>query len=186
MLKLFYYCLNRDEAAEQFVANRMSELTDLLARPPVQVEFRADRLPDKYRKSKLISEPCSDPPFFSLWCRRICFTLLKHYPLLVYCRKDSKVAEAAKKANERAIWGLCQDDCSVSAVYESNNEYILWHEVLHLFGVDDCHCGPKKPGPTCELTNCIMQYAPTPKTVGGWPFLCQKNIRRIQSWNEKH
>ena len=187
MLKLFYYCLNMDEIAKQFVVKSLSELTDLLSQPPVQVEFRPDPLPEKFRKDKLISEPCSDILCFSLWCKRIFFELLNHYPLLVYCRKDSKVAEAAIKENERAIWGLCKDDYSVSAVYQPENKYILWHETLHLFGVDDCY-DLQKPnaGTTCGLDNCLMQYAPQKDTVGEWPFLCQKNIKRIQNWSNKH
>jgi len=187
MLKLFFYCLNMEEAAERFVADSLSELTNLLSQPPVQVEFRSDPLPEKFRNDKLLSEPCSDILCFCYWCRRICFTILNHYPLLVYCKPDSKIAQAAIKEDVRAKWGLCNDYYSVSAVYESNNKYILWHETLHLFGVEDCY-DQNNPhnGTPCELDDCLMQYAPTSQTVGDWPFLCHKNIKLIQNWNNTH
>ncbi len=185
MLKLFWHCLDLSQSDEQFVEKSLCELSDFLKKPPLRIRLKVDRLPEKYRQNELVCSPCSDQASFTTWCKRICCTLLNHYPLLVYCKKDSKVAEAAIKENDRAIWGLCQDYYSVSAVYESNNKYILWHEVLHLFEVCDCYCycNPNA-GTNCDLTNCIMQYAPTPQTVGEWPFLCEKNIKRIRACNE--
>jgi len=187
MLKLFYYCLNMDKIAEQFVVKSLFELTELLSQSPVQVDFKPDPLPEKLRKDELISDLCPDIPCFSFWCKKIATKLLTKYPLLVYCKPDSRIAQAAQKECNLACWGLTNNCYMVSAVYEPNNKYILWHEALHLFGVDDCYdYNRPNRGTNCELNNCLMQYAPQKDSVGEWPFLCQKNIKRIQDWSNNH
>jgi hypothetical protein len=100
--------------------------------------------------------------------------------ILVCCKDDSKLAKMAKTYVPIAKWGLMNNEV-ILAVYKLNNKYILWHEVLHLFGVDDCY-DYKDPynGTTCGLDNCLMQYAPSVKTVRKWPFLCEKNIKILQ------
>jgi hypothetical protein len=185
MLKLFYYCLNMDETAERFVAESLFELSDFLKKPPVRVRLKVDRLPEKYRQNELVCSPYSGPLPFTTWCKRIGTKLLKKYPLLVYCKPDSKIAQAAQKECNLACWGLTNDYYMVSAVYKPENKYILWHEVVHLFGVVDCY-NPEHPhaGTTCELSYCLMQYAPQKGTVSEWPFLCQKNIKLIQNWSK--
>ena len=107
-------------------------------------------------------------------------------PFLVYCKGNSKLAKAAKEESPLAQWGLTNDYYLVSAVYKRCNKYLLWHEALHLFEVCDCYCyyNPNA-GVNCDLSNCIMQYEPLKETVGEWPFLCEKNIKRIQACSEK-
>jgi len=101
--------------------------------------------------------------------------------LVIYCEPSSNIAKAIKKTNKIAEWGLCFQH-RISAVYEKNNKYIIWHEVLHLFGVSDCYDIGNPNGPlTCELEKCLMQYAPQEGNVAPWPFLCKSNIKWLKS-----
>lgn len=75
----------------------------------------------------------------------------------------------------------------LALVYGSADKYVIWHEALHLLGARDCYdtSDPwQNPGPTCELPNCLMQYAPTSEAVRDWPFLCQNNLDLIESRNK--
>lgn len=192
MLKLFWHCLDANEVDQKFVERTLYELKQLLKNPPAEIGLDAEPL---YQQSaELVCSELrnislkTDRPF-ALWCASIRPKLsdLKGTPLLIYSNADSVIAKAAEKENNLAKWGLMNDQFAVSAVYKLGNKYILWHEALHLFDACDCYCyANPNAGPNCELSNCIMQYIPTKKTVGGWPFLCQKNIKRIQAWSKKH
>jgi len=107
--------------------------------------------------------------------------------LLVYCKAGSKLCIAAKEECERAVWGLTNDYYRISAVYEPNNKYILWHEALHLFGAEDCYeLDNPNAGTTCKLEQCIMQYEPREGSVNEWPFICEKNTRKIKAYFKEH
>lgn len=190
MLKLFWHCLDLSQSDEQFVEKSLCELTVLLQKPSVRIDVEMLRLRQDIIQGveDVLRNPSLEEkePF-----RQTIFTIRKKFsfsdwsPLLLYCKPNSSIASAAKKQDKNAIWGyMC--DYKIAAVYRLNNKYILWHEVLHLFDVCDCYCyfNPNA-GTNCDLTNCIMQYAPTPQTVGEWPFLCGKNIKRIRACNEK-
>jgi len=176
------------KADQRFVEESLCELSELLKSPPVEIELKAVLLPAKVVQiveSELQNPPQqTEEPFRAYWLtinRKL--SPPEWSPLMVYCKPDSELAMAARKQCPKAIWGYMVDYI-LSAVYRPGNKYILWHEILHLFDVDDCYL-PNDPyaGPTCELPNCIMQYEPLKETVGEWPFLCQENIKRIQAWN---
>jgi hypothetical protein len=99
---------------------------------------------------------------------------------VIYCEPFSNIAKAIKKADEIAEWGQTYLNY-ISAVYKKENKYILWHEVLHLFGVADCY-NPNSPN--CDLSSCLMQYAPEEGNVAPWPFLCEDNIKRLKKYIE--
>jgi hypothetical protein len=190
MLKFFWHCLDKSEEDEKFILNSLNELSDLLKKPPVKIELKAMSLPAKIVQiveSELQKPPQqTKEPFRTYWVTiNKKLSLPEWSPLMVYCKPNSELAMAARKQCPTAVWG-CTVDGILSAVYKLGNKYILWHEILHLFGVDDCYL-PNNPhtGPTCELPNCIMQYAPSGETVGEWPFLCQENIKRIKARDER-
>ncbi len=179
-----------DEADSKFVSDNLQELSELLRQPPTSVRMKPEKLPPDLSSEvgSVLREPPGDSeiPFTLNYVCPIRKKIVAHEkPLMIYCRADSNVARAAKRESQGAFWGLCSEPPFplVVAVYKRGNKYILWHEALHLFGVEDCHEGSKNPSPTCELPRCIMQYEPTGDNVGPWPFLCQENIRRIQAWD---
>jgi len=201
MLKLFWYCLGIGkeeqigEKEQNFVSDNLDKLSSLLKTPLVGITLEAKPLPPRLVEvvNSVYESWCNHDWPFSYFCKQIRNKLdsldLKGMPLLVYCKNNSTLAKAAVKQDSLAKWGLTHDYYFVSAVYEPDNKYLLWHEALHLFDACDCYCyyNPENhAGSNCELSNCIMQYAPTKETVGEWPFLCQKNIKRIQAWSKKH
>ena len=191
MLKLYWYCLGLKELDQEFVERTLYELKHLLKRPPVQIELKAVLLDNQAAElvcSELRNISLKTDRPFALWCALIRSKLsgLKSTPLLIYSNADSVIAKAAIKENCSAKWGLMNDQFAVSAVYKLGNKYILWHEALHLFDAGDCYCyANPNAGTNCDLTNCIMRYEPLKETVREWPFLCEKNIKRIRACNEK-
>jgi len=180
------------EEKTKFVSESMLELSSLLKKPPTGIIL--DTKPLSAELVNVVESTynswCEHNWQFCFFCKNIYLKLksIESIPihLLIYCSDDSKLANAARKENKLAKWGLVNDKYHVAAVYKSNDKYILWHEILHLFAVDDCYL-PDNPyiGPTCELPNCIMQYVPSKENVREWPFLCQENIKRIQAHNGK-
>ena len=198
MLELFWYCLEMGEEEQigekeqNLVSDNLDRLSSLLKTPLVGITLETKLLPPRLVKevNGVYESWCNHDLPFSFFCKQIRVKLnfvLKDFPLLIYCKCNSKLAIAAVKENPLAKWGLTNIHYFVSAVYKPNNEYILWHEALHLFNVDDCYCcnNPDNTRSNCELSNCIMQYKPTKENVREWPFLCQKNIERIQDWDKK-
>lgn len=194
MLELYWYCEGMRDADRQFVAERLQELGEFLQRPPISVGMNAEELPSELADEVVSvlrkTAGDSEAPFALDYVRPIRKKIAHHEnPLLIYCRADSEIAKAAQTENPGAVWGLCSEPPRplVCAVYKRGKRHILWHEVLHLFDAVDCYCyANPQAGPNCELTNCLMQYVPTESTVGEWPFLCRKNIIRIQNWSKKH
>ena len=97
--------------------------------------------------------------------------------LLVRCPYNHHLARSSRLKNPDHKWGTCYDS-RLSLVYppidQQKNRHLIWHEAFHLLGAEDCYKHQ------CEKPNSIMQYAPTEENVGNWPFLCQRNIEKIQ------
>lgn len=77
------------------------------------------------------------------------------------------------------IWGTSFQGGPLAVCWEVPDKFIVWHEVLHLLGADDCY-DESTHARTCELANCIMQFEPTSASVGGWPFLCKRVLGRLR------
>lgn len=194
MLQLFWHCLDveEEEKAKKFIIESFTELVNSLKTPLANVELEAKPLSSNLAEVvENIYKNWSgrDLPFCS-FCKQAHLKLKEltsqSIPLLIYCGDNSELSEAAKKENTSAKWGLMNECYSVSTVYKPGNKYILWHEALHLFDVDDCHKGPLEPGPTCGHYGCLMQYIPTKDSVCSWPFLCKKNIEQLRNSSKKH
>jgi hypothetical protein len=76
-----------------------------------------------------------------------------------------------------AAWGAAVPGLA-GIVTNLSNKYVLWHEVLHVLGADDCY--DEKTGVTlCHLGEAsIMKYAPENHV---WPFLCERRIGEIRN-----
>jgi hypothetical protein len=106
--------------------------------------------------------------------------------MLIYLRPDSSIAENVRRAVKRNTgldnWGVTSGHTTL--VYK-HNKWIIWHEALHLLGVDECYdVKTRIRKPDCNCETCIMQYEPSEKWVGEWS-LCDKNIEVLQNLAEK-
>ena len=174
MHKIYWYCLDKER--EEFLQKSLKELEDILAKHQTGIKVGFGRLPQGS-----LDEVCkvlnhSRWPHFC--AAEICDILpLKPpqpSPILVLCPFDSSIARCFR--GDLRIWGgTCRP---VAVVWEPDNKYLIWHEILHLLGAEDC-CDERGWGPTCGKSNCIMQYSPVKRLIGSWPFLCDKNITRI-------
>jgi hypothetical protein len=198
MLKLYWFCATKRKQDEKYVQNSLHELNAFLEMSPTKIRIEVQPLcTDIAKKVNQILEKESfnkkTYPLNILFNNKKEFCPLRELydkinslsgcmPLVIYCEPTSNIANAIRKTHKIAEWGLTFRD-HISAVYEKGNKYILWHEVLHLFGVDDCYDLNNPDGPLkCELNQCIMQYAPQEGNVTPWPFLCKNNIKRLREY----
>lgn len=186
-LRLHWYCLDLPEPEQQRTQQWLEELRQFLARPPTELDLGVSNLPPDM--ASVVDLELRQPP-------RTIYPLEAYYeaidnklhgnlqwaPLLVRCPPDSRIALVAKKEHPIAKWGITCNRV-YSLVYRMNNKYIVWHEVLHLLGANDCYC-PKRPEAprACGLAGCIMQYAPTQRKVAAWPFLCSASVAAVRSY----
>ncbi len=198
MITTYYYCLNMTADDERFVAGALQEFVQHLREDPIKLLVNIKALTDEPELAKEVYERLnrlSDQSYTFSNCAADITGVLpigETYTarLLVYCGQDSKIAQAAKKKAPWALWG---STCGfLSAIYESNNNFIIWHEVVHLLllrddNLDECY----EPSPPfakkgdCDCKSCLMQYAPTEKTVGEWPSLCSKVTRLLHKLVKK-
>lgn len=183
MKKTYYCCLNLEQRYDNFLRESMDQLSHYLSCPPVEVNYSFEELPAKLKNTiSDVLETENDIISFFAWTLSALHKNLRRVSrLFILCPPDGKIAALAKKKSPNVLWGL--SNTQVSATYYLDNEFIIWHEALHLLDADDCHDISKGDrGPNCECKNCIMQYEPTKYTVGEWPFLCTRNIDRIRKW----
>jgi len=189
MFELYWHCAGQNKTDEAFVEKSLSELHQLLSEPPVGRGLIAKRLGKEGQD--IVEQWLSDPDVKAVFPHLLSegSFLSKNMPqdegwspLLVFCQPDSLLAKRLKRVRYGAAWGYCEVP-TISAVYEPSNKHILWHETLHLFDVDDCYdYNDPNNGTTCELPDCLMQYAPSSQTVGKWPFLCKKAVEKLRCW----
>jgi hypothetical protein len=174
------------------VEDSLVELFQVLKNKPFEVNFVPERLSDELmcivteelnRKHSQINRD-----FFLLkyWkeIRKRISDPKKFTPLVIYCNPIEIIVEEILKKEPLAKWGLTHPK-RIALVY-NHNKYILWHEILHLFGAEDCYDYDNPHGKLkCGLQNCLMQYAPILKTVGERPVLCKENIKLIQMYDKK-
>lgn len=172
------YCTSRCDVPASRLEEYVSELSALLKQPPFGIELHHQKIGDDVLAQILRVEPCG--------------SLFGDIPIvleqngvpglsLFVLESDDRFAEAAKDAHSDAVWGCC---CGkVALVYRNPEKAVIWHETLHLLGAEDCYdCSDPEanPGPTCDLVNCIMQYAPSDDHLLERPFLCRQNILRVR------
>jgi len=209
MLKLYWLCATKCKQDEEYIPKSLHELTTFLERPPTEIRIEIQPLCTDTAKNinsilekETFNKKTYHPNILSK-NENIFIPLRELYekinalsncmPLVIYCESSSNIAKAIKRANQISEWGETFFDKGkgvISAVYEKENKYILWHEVLHLFGVEgECYNtqNPDENGPsTCELGQCLMQYAPQERNVAPWPFLCKNRIEELREYNRKY
>ena len=191
MRRIFYYSLDLPPEHKDDCARAMRRLSDYLALPPLQVQYSFEELPADLESD--VRESIETAESFSSCSASIAdyfFVELGDLAnLIVLCNLDSRLKKLSLKSNRDALWGGTAG--CLAAVYQLDNEYILWHEALHMLGAEDCYdMSVGLRGPNCGLPNCIMQYEATKSNVGDWPFLCNENINRIkkmlQLWQKQN
>jgi len=191
-LPVYYLCLDLMAQQQKRVRLALSELEGLLALPPLEVECPIVPLPVSAEEP---IQNALDGNDLGSVLESAAHTLGKELGtietkdptsrrtpgLLVCCTVGHSLAKLCVKTNPNFVWGAATQP--VAIVYELSNKYIIWHELLHTLGAEDCYDKndpASNPGPTCECPNCIMQYAPTHNNVTQWPFLCEANVRKIR------
>lgn len=97
--------------------------------------------------------------------------------LLVACPEHHPLALAFRASNPGAQWG--GNSGRIAAAYGSYSTGVMWHEVLHVMGADECYPPTNPSVTTCEMgSSCIMSYEPAAQPV--WPFLCADNMERLR------
>lgn len=182
-MRIFWCCHGLRSVDETFLKESLEELSEILKKY-LDIDLTVTKLNspqisivDEKIKAMQIEERC---PFNGLIGKLKETEIKKNFPLLIYCKDDGCLAKAAIQENRQALWGYAYPS-ELSAIYRRGNKYIIWHEALHLFGADDCYDAQSpNNGTTCELSNCLMQYAPAKDNVGDWPFVCEGNILKLK------
>ncbi len=104
--------------------------------------------------------------------------------LAVYCPDDFAISTNAREAVPAAAWGV-SDQSTFAVTYEANNRQLLWHELLHTIGADDCYVivdGVPIRMPECDCSQCLMWYIPNETNCGASPQLCSPNIQLVSDY----
>lgn len=202
MITIYWHCLGLTGNDERFLADALNELAQVLRKEPIKLLTRTKRLGDKPDIAKqidaILNRLNEQSYTFSNCARFIQYLFFKDGifeegvppKLLVYCRPDSHIAQAALREKPSACWGAT---CGFfSAVYKPNNKFTIWHEAVHLLllrGDDKDECyepyPPYAKKGDCDCESCLMKYAPSEKTVGEWPSICDKVIKLLQNVGRK-
>jgi len=202
MATIYYHCLGMTEADERFLKDSLQELAQHLMTEPIKLEINIKCLRDEPELTIKVDGKLnllSDPSYMFSQCEGEILNLFFEEgfvkgdfspKLLVYCSKDSQVAMAALRQRPSAQWGATCS--SLAAVYTRDNKFAIWHEAIHSLlsredDLDECYepHPPYERKTDCDCESCLMQHAPTEKTVGEWPSLCSKVIRLLQKLVKK-
>lgn len=181
MVRTYYYAYQMPEKRD-WLRQSMEKLSEYIARPPLEIAYKFEELPTEYESDVIRILDIEKLKAYEWQADLIdYFTRIQKQitNLFVLCPRGSHIERICKSNLPHAVWGCGMH--SLAFVYVSHDEYILWHEMLHIFRAKDCYCiknGDR--GPTCELSNCIMQFEPLKDNVGDWPFLCEQNISRVK------
>jgi len=198
VITIYYHCLDMTPDDEKFVADSLKELAQHLKEDPIRLLVSIRTLTDEPSVAKGVHEKLNQLNDQSCSFSRCAADIVTALPigkdfaarLLVYCRPDSYIANAARREKASACWGAT---CGLfSAVYNHDNKFTIWHEVVHLLLVrhddlDECYepYPPYAKKGDCDCESCLMQYAPSEETVGEWPCLCDKVIKLLQKLVKK-
>jgi len=185
----YYLTLGIDRQYDLWLEDCLEQFSAYMAMSPIDIKYCFNPLPEELKRDvwELDSQSSLDA-FSGIVLGKLVDDLNCIPNLIILCSPTHPLAALAQEACRTALWGICTEEW-LSIIYHLDNEYLVWHEVLHLFGADDCYDLTRNDrGPTCELPNCIMQYEATKDNVGEYPFLCQSNIDKIKNkvstWTE--
>ena len=182
---IYYYCLDLSADQENIIGSSLQQLGQLMKHPPLNVDCSIAPLPG-YLQDK-IADDITHLDFGDCAAQMFCTMSSKASDvmpvprLLVCCDPQHPLANKCLKARPSALWGVA-NGC-IAVVYNLDNHYAIWHELLHTLGAEDCYDpeNPSRcPGPTCEHPECIMQYATDKGEADGQLLLCRENVDRIR------
>lgn len=107
--------------------------------------------------------------------------------VLVLCRRTHRLALRAKEQLPHAEWGVAIQGGTLAVVYGNFQNYPVWHEVLHLYGADDCYdpeyCRDDPGGlkTTCGTKGCIMGFGVRLLTGEKKLTLCKANAKLVRA-----
>jgi hypothetical protein len=173
--------------ADETVAGALNEMAQFL-REKIKLPVSIERLGDESDLLKKVYAILNEQSYtFNIWAAKIydsVFSPKMNKRLLIYCRPDSYLAEAARRKKDSAQWGATCD--SFSAAYppkdQLNSKFTIWHETVHLLlrrpdNSDECYepYYPYPPKGDCTCDTCIMRYKPNEKWDGKLS-MCDKII----------
>ena len=208
MITIYWHCLSMTEADETFVNGALDELAEHLKGEPIKLTVTIKALTDEPELEKKVDERLNrlsdqsytfskcDADIGDLFLKFDLITETCTAKLLVYCSSDSRIALAAKSEAARMkkpppCWGATCG--SFSAAYPPKDQLIskftIWHEALHLLGIDDCY-DENTLRRNCKCETCVMQYKPPKGVDENWPSplcdnLCRENITQLQNLAKK-
>jgi hypothetical protein len=178
---IFWVSLSEDETDERFVGDSLDELAAVIHANPLHLNLDVRPLPVDLR-TPIVEQ-------LSYGHLDMCIAIIRRlrlnaasgtsFGVLAYCPPDHPAARAAQRRLLRAAWGISLSGV-LSLAYSKGNEYLLWHEALHLLGAQD-HYDTTTLRPTCDLRNCVMQYAPTSESIGSGPVLCERTMAILRN-----
>jgi hypothetical protein len=101
--------------------------------------------------------------------------------LVIVTTHNSRLAQRALQANPLALWGVAFEGGVLGIVY-CKSRGVCWHEVLHLFNATDCYEVANPYVVTCEMPNCLMQYAPPESPASEALQLCAENVAAVRKY----
>ena len=186
MRRIYWYCLEMPARDNTFMKKTTNQLAEHLHQPPIEVEAAFEELPATLAPAVAVQlrQEGSFPDMSARTTEAILNQEEAVAPLpglIVYCPEDSAPAQAGRDGEPTAEWGVA---CGrLAAVWKPDHPGLVWHEALHLLGAEDCYCRGCLASPTCERSNCVMQFVPPANVGSGPPFLCHKNIALIRYWD---
>jgi len=185
---VYYYPLDLAECEQGRMHASLKRLEQLLAEPPVERHCSIGRLPSSAENGVLAALKETD---LDIRVSKVAGAMSHEIGtlttgeantrliprLVVRCSPNHPLAQTCLATYPHARWGLTS--CKVLAVVYDDREVVLWHEVLHLLGAEDCY-DLSNLRRTCEHPLCIMQYAAKEGEVGGELQICPENAERIQ------
>jgi len=194
MITIYWYCYEAPHD-EEFVKDSLNEMAEHLKKEPIKLKVTIKSLRDEPELEKeaiaqlnKFHDPLYKHADYSSYItfillRRSLTTNTRRSSLFVYCNPESYIAVSLIKQAHSPSWGVTVNP--VAFVYKLENKYkhgkwIIWHESLHLLGVDECYdVNTLTRNTDCDCETCIMQYEPSEKWQGEFS-LCNQNIHQLQ------
>jgi len=187
---LYYHFHDTNKQDKDFVVKTLTDLHTYLRSPELNIDIILRELTEKIALQ--VSNILKNNNDIFLQINSICQLRKSRRneseykgsdPLLIGANPIGEIARKFKEVAPYALYGVQFPNTNIAAIYHYNDPYTTWHEIFHLLGSEDCYEVNDQGevtdrGPTCGMTNCIMQYGITAELIGQWPFLCDKNIKR--------
>ena len=184
---IYWYKIEGWESQESFLGDSLEELQENLRGKPTQIEIICEKLGDENVASiipKLMDSAVDlDNKIEDLTLHFRKQSAPDKLPgLILCCPANSLIAQQVRSRNPLAQWGGKLG--RLALVWQTGNKHLIWHEALHLLGAEDCYDGESTEGNCEKEPRCIMQYAPTEKSVAPWPeCLCLGTVSRLRLVN---